>query len=76
LINKKIENIKIKKEIENKKALEQKLKQEKIDYIKNIDLKTDESITKFVSPEVSFNDKKYIPKDLVSFSGSYIIDTK
>lgn len=40
------------------------------------DLYTDNSITKFVNSKVSFNDKAYIPENLVSLSSDYIYDAK
>ena len=51
--------------IEIKKIEEKKQKQRKIDYINNLDLETDSSITKFVNPNHSFQDLSYIPNDLV-----------
>lgn len=48
----------------------------KIEYINNLDLETDSSLTKFVSAKVSFDDKWYIPEDLVSLNWDYIIDWK
>jgi hypothetical protein len=45
-----------------KQVLEDKNKE--LDFINNLDLKTDASITKFVNSKVSFNNKKYIPDNL------------
>lgn len=42
----------------------------------NADLESDISITKFVNSDISFNDKTYIPDNLVSFSSDYIADGK
>lgn len=40
------------------------------------DLYTDDSITKFVNSEVSFNNKAYVPSNLVRFSSNYVADGK
>jgi LAS superfamily LD-carboxypeptidase LdcB/pimeloyl-ACP methyl ester carboxylesterase len=40
------------------------------------DLESDNSITKFVNSSVPFNDKAYIPDNLVSFSSEFIADGK
>lgn len=40
------------------------------------DFSSDNSLQKFVNSKVSFNDKKYVPQDLVKFSSEFIIDTK
>lgn len=40
------------------------------------DLDTDDSITKFVNSKVSFNNKAYVPSNLVRFSSDYIADGK
>ncbi len=45
-------------------------------FIKNLDLETDSSITKFVNSKISFNNKWYIPENLVSISSEYIFDAK
>ncbi len=45
-------------------------------FIKNIDLKTDNSLQKFVSAKVSFNDKAYVPDDLEKIESEYIYDSK
>ncbi len=70
----------IKKEINKKNLLEQKKledkKKKELDFIKNLDLYSDSSLTKFVSAENSFNKKNYIPKNLVSIKSKYIIDAK
>jgi len=44
--------------------------------IKNLDLTTDESITKYVDPSIPFNEKWYIPENLRALSLDFIIDTK
>lgn len=51
-------------------------KETKIKSIRNLDFYTDNSLTKFVSALVSFNEKSYIPKNLVSISWDYIADSK
>ena len=53
-----------------------KRKKEFENYISNIDLLSDDSLTKFVNPDVSFNELSYVPESLVSISGEYIIDWK
>lgn len=40
------------------------------------DFESDDSLIKYVSPEVSFSQKDYIPKDLVFIAWEYIIDLK
>lgn len=49
---------------------------EEIPQTQNYDFKTDNSITKYVSPEISFEKIDYIPDDLVLISQEFIIDTK
>lgn len=41
-----------------------------------IDLYTDSSIQKFVTSNLSFDDKSYVPENLVSISGEYVFDAK
>jgi hypothetical protein len=48
----------------------------RLEYIKSLDLKTDDSITKFVNSKISFNSKSYIPSDLESISSEYVYDSK
>lgn len=67
--------------IKNEKIskLEEELKEIKksLDYkISFLDLETDSSLTKFVDSRVSFDDKWYIPKNLVSISSDYVYDAK
>lgn len=45
-------------------------------FLKTLDLKWDNSITKYVSNKVSFNDLKYIPNDLETLTWEYLIDSK
>ena len=40
------------------------------------DLKTDTSLTKFVNNTISFDDQKYIPKDLLTFDSDFVHDRK
>lgn len=47
-----------------------------IQKINSYDLKTDDSLTKFVNNKISFDNLKYIPNDLQLINGEYIIDTK
>lgn len=41
-----------------------------------VDLYTDNSIQKFVTSDLSFDDKSYVPDNLVSISSDYIYDAK
>lgn len=43
---------------------------------KLFDFKSDSSITKYVSPNISFEKINYIPDDLVPIFGEYLIDSK
>lgn len=45
-------------------------------FLKNLDVETDDSMTKFVNPDVPFQDVTYIPADLEYLSRDYIVDTK
>jgi len=63
------------KKIDEIKKLNEKIKKEK-QFLNSIDFKTDSSLNKFVSAKVPFNDKTYIPENLVNISGKYIIDWK
>ncbi len=58
------------------KKMELELIKSKLDFINNLDLETDSSITKFVNSKVSFNNKKYIPKNLEKLSSNYVYDSK
>jgi uncharacterized ion transporter superfamily protein YfcC len=65
--NKKIniieQEIRLKKQIEEKKLLK---KQEKIrNFLNSFDFKKDDSLTKFVSAKIPFTNKNYIPNNLV-----------
>lgn len=62
--------------LREKKQAELKAKKEYENYIKNLDLESDDSITKFVNNKVSFNNIWYIPKNLVPVSWKHIIDGK
>ena len=59
------------KELIIKKALEDKQK-----HIDNLDLETDSSFTKFVSSDISFSNKAYIPEDLEKITWEYVYDAK
>ena len=63
-----VQNNQLKKEISILQAIKKKS-----DFINSIDLKSDNSITKFVNNKLSFNDKRYIPKNLISFIDTWII---
>ena len=77
-----IERIKQEKiELEQKKLLEKqkeelRKKLEKQSYIDNLDLETDSSLTKFVSSDVSFTDKWYVPEKLEKIASEHIYDAK
>lgn len=45
-------------------------------FLEWLDLKTDDSLTKFLNDKVSFNELSYIPSDLVFLTWSYVIDEK
>ena len=68
------ENQYLKSEIFKLQAEQLKLEEAKkaVEY----DFETDSSLQKFVTSNISFNEKSYIPSDLVSFSWTYIIDSK
>lgn len=64
-----------KKELEKEnEKLSEKIKTDI--FLKSLDLKTDNSITKYVSNKVSFNDLKYIPNDLENIDWDFLIDVK
>lgn len=67
---------KLEQEEQQRKKSEQELLLQKQRFIDNLDLKTDSSLTKFVSSNVSFNDLSYIPENLVNISWEYIFDAK
>lgn len=48
----------------------------RLEYIKSLDLENDNSLTKFVNSKISFNSKSYIPSDLESISSEYVYDSK
>ena len=71
------------KDIENKRIYNEfikseiiKIKDQKINRIYSYDLETDNSITKFVNSSVSFNDKSYVPENLIWMKWTHIIDIK
>lgn len=45
-------------------------------YVANLDYETDDSYWKYVDPNISFNEKWYIPEDMRRLSREHIIDTK
>lgn len=59
---------------EQEKIESDRLRQEL--FLKSLDLKTDNSLQTFVTSNISFNDKTYIPKNLVNISWAYIYDSK
>lgn len=62
--------------IKNKLLKIEAEKRKKIDFINNLDLKTDNSLTKFVNSSVSFNNKAYVPKNLEKIWSDYVYDSK
>ncbi|MCH2189193.1 M15 family metallopeptidase [Candidatus Gracilibacteria bacterium] len=52
------------------------LKQKKYAFLADIDTTTDDSLYKFVHPDISFNEKSYIPENLVKINSEYVFDTK
>lgn len=64
-----------KEELENENKNISKYIKEK-NFLDLLDIKTDNSITKYVTSSVSFNNKKYIPNDLVSIDSDFLVDTK
>lgn len=55
------------------------LLQKRIDlekFLSRVDIISDESIQKFVNSDISFDNKSYIPKDLVNIAWDYIFDAK
>jgi D-alanyl-D-alanine carboxypeptidase len=63
--------IKIKKELEK-----QRQEKELENYLNNLDLDSDNSITKFVNNKVHYNNLAYVPKNLVKVAWEHIIDGK
>ncbi len=45
-------------------------------FIDSLDMKTDSSLQKFVTSNLSFQDKSYIPENLINIKWDYIIDWK
>lgn len=45
-------------------------------YIMWLDLLTDDSITKYVDPDVSFETLSYVPENMKSLKSQYVVDTK
>lgn len=61
---------------EDKKQAEIRSKKELKKYIDNLDVYTDNSLTKFVNNTVHYNDIWYIPENLVSVWWKHVIDWK
>ncbi len=58
-------------------VIENRLKQEAFQKaIDNLDLDTDTSITKYVDPKISYNNKGYVPTNLVPVKSEFIKDSK
>lgn len=64
-----------KKALEEQNYLLDKEEKEKL-FLSTLDLKSDDSIQTFVTSNISFNDKTYIPKNLVNIRWNYIYDSK
>lgn len=64
-----------KEDFENENMKIQKNKDRTL-FLKTLDLKSDDSIQTFVTSNISFNDKSYVPKNLVNISWNYIFDAK
>jgi len=71
-----LEKIEKLRKIEEEKKRILKEKKDYKNYIKNIDLESDNSLTKFVNNKVHFDELWYIPEDLVSVWSKYVIDSK
>jgi hypothetical protein len=44
--------------------------------LNNLDLLNDNSLTKYISSNISFNNIKYIPENLININSKYLIDVK
>jgi hypothetical protein len=44
--------------------------------LNNLDLLNDNSLTKYISSNISFNNIKYIPENLININSKYLIDIK
>lgn len=64
-----------KEELENQNKQKIEDENQKI-FLKSLDLKSDDSLQTFVTSNISFNDKTYIPKNLVNIRWDYIYDAK
>lgn len=51
-------------------------KKRKLEFFASLDMKTDNSLFKFVSSKVSFNNKWYVPEDLEPIDSEFVYDTK
>ncbi len=60
---------------EKQKKIELEKMQEEL-FLKNLDFKSDDSLQTFVTSNISFNNKSYIPKNLVNIRWNYIYDSK
>lgn len=45
-------------------------------FLETLDMTTDDSMTKFVNPDVPFEELSYIPNDLEDIERDFVIDTK
>ena len=77
-----LERIKQEKiELEQRNLLEKQKEElrnklEKQSYIDNLDLETDSSLTRFVSSDVSFTDKLYVPENFEKIASDHVYDAK
>ncbi len=71
-----LEKIEKERKIQAEKDRVLKEKEEYKKYLENLDLETDNSLTKFVNNKVHFIELWYIPEDLVSVWDKHIIDWK
>ena len=67
-------NSKIEYFLEKKEFQEDMFRQEKI--VEDLDFETDSSFTKYVDPDISYNELWYIPTDMRDLNDEYIIDRK
>lgn len=70
---KQIDLVKLKAELKKDKEAE---KRELLKKLLSVDLDTDTSIFKFVNPDVPFQNKGYVPKDMVAIDSEFVYDTK
>ncbi len=62
--------------IKNNSPKIEKKQTKKINIFQKFDLDNDESITKFIDPNISYNNKKYTPKNLIEVNHIFIYSNK